>query len=403
MNILFVHEINWSTKVIYEIHELPELLSINGHDVTLIDFPERVQRQGIRRLIDLKTQIRKNAHRAYDTGSIEVRTPGRVAISPFDRLLASVTFVPLLLKTIKQKRPDVIVLYGVPTNGWQTIAIAKKKKIPVVFRALDVSHELRKSALSSLIEMAEKYVYRNADAVSANNTALAKYCVDQGATATKINTITPGMDTELFCPRERDQSLAEKYGLSPDDKTVMFMGTFFRFSGLDTFLNLFSSYLVNSPTTKVLLIGGGEQEGELRRLVEELNIEKQVIFTGFIDYGLLTDYLLLADVAINVFPSTLVTNCALPSKVLQYLCCGIPTVATPVEGLRSLIPNDHGVCYRDLNNDFVNTIIELLQDKEKLHSLSVTAREVALEKLTWNRNLKQFEDLLDEVVISGKR
>ena len=40
MKFLFVHEVNWHEKVIYEIHDIPELLSIAGHEVTFIDFPE---------------------------------------------------------------------------------------------------------------------------------------------------------------------------------------------------------------------------------------------------------------------------------------------------------------------------------------------------------------------------
>ncbi|NDC99922.1 glycosyltransferase, partial [bacterium] len=40
MRFLFVHEVNWREKVTYEIHDIPELLSIAGHEVTFIDFPE---------------------------------------------------------------------------------------------------------------------------------------------------------------------------------------------------------------------------------------------------------------------------------------------------------------------------------------------------------------------------
>ena len=36
MNILFIHEIDWLKKVVFEIHTLSELLSIYGHNVYVI-------------------------------------------------------------------------------------------------------------------------------------------------------------------------------------------------------------------------------------------------------------------------------------------------------------------------------------------------------------------------------
>ena len=39
MKILVLHEIDYLEKVIYEIHEFPELLARAGHEVTFFHFP----------------------------------------------------------------------------------------------------------------------------------------------------------------------------------------------------------------------------------------------------------------------------------------------------------------------------------------------------------------------------
>ena len=59
MKILFVHEVNWRTKVVYEVHDYPELLSLAGHEVVFIDFPERNKPSGLARFLDLRTQVSK--------------------------------------------------------------------------------------------------------------------------------------------------------------------------------------------------------------------------------------------------------------------------------------------------------------------------------------------------------
>jgi glycosyltransferase involved in cell wall biosynthesis len=401
VNILFIHEVNWWKKVVYEIHELPELLSQRGHDVTLIDFPEGVDRTGWRRVLDLKTDTKSRAHRAYDKGSVEIRTPGRVAKPPADRLLSSLTFVPLLIRTIRAKRPDVIVLYGVPTNGWQTVLIAKRFGIPVVFRALDVSHELRRTVFAKLIKRAEEFIYRNADLISANNPALADYCISHGAKKERVAVHFPGMDVNSLTPKPRDMALATSLGIESSDRVVMFMGTLYRFAGLDTFLTLMAPQLLRSPSTKVLLLGGGEHLEILAKLARKLNIERQVLLSGFVDYSELARYMTISDVAINTFPSSLVTDCALPSKVLQYMCCVIPTVATPVKGLLGLVPEGEGVVYRPLDKSFVDAIETLLEDDHTRDKMAKAARRFAEKEFDWETNITRFEAAFNKLAQPG--
>ena len=40
MKLLFIHEVSWRKKVVYEIHDFPELLAMRGHDVTFFEYDE---------------------------------------------------------------------------------------------------------------------------------------------------------------------------------------------------------------------------------------------------------------------------------------------------------------------------------------------------------------------------
>ncbi|NQV97077.1 MAG: hypothetical protein HQ486_04720, partial [Acidimicrobiaceae bacterium] len=103
---------NWRTKVIYEIHDYPELLSLAGHEVVFIDFPEGNKPSGLARFLDLRTQVSRNQSRAHLGSSVEIRTPGRAFPPPLDRLFASITFVPLIYGALKKENFDAVVLYG---------------------------------------------------------------------------------------------------------------------------------------------------------------------------------------------------------------------------------------------------------------------------------------------------
>ncbi len=40
MNILFVHEVDWLEKVVFEVHNMAELMSLAGHTVYAVDYPD---------------------------------------------------------------------------------------------------------------------------------------------------------------------------------------------------------------------------------------------------------------------------------------------------------------------------------------------------------------------------
>ena len=57
MNVLFIHEIDWVKKIIFEPHHLSEIFSMKGHNVFVIDCKEPNSSDLIK---NLKTQIIKN-------------------------------------------------------------------------------------------------------------------------------------------------------------------------------------------------------------------------------------------------------------------------------------------------------------------------------------------------------
>ncbi|MCM2314001.1 MAG: glycosyltransferase family 4 protein [Thermoanaerobaculia bacterium] len=404
MRLLFVHEVDWRHKVVYEIHDFPELLSLRGHQVVFIDYPESREPRGVRRILDLKTESFRGLSRSHEGASVEVRTPGRVFPKPLDRLTASVTQVPAIRAALSRERYDAMILYGVPTNGWQSVMLARRYRVPVIFRAIDVSHRLRRTIYGPLIRLAESFVYRQSDALSANNEELRRYCVGLGAPRERTSVEYPGQDLGRFFPAPRSQELAAQFGIEPHHRVVLFMGTLYRFAGLDWLLRSSAELLRRMQHVRILLMGGGEEAARLRKLVNELGIAKSVIFTGVVDYPLLGDHLRLGDVAVNTMRRTLVTDVCLPAKVFQYLACGLATVSTPLPGLRSVLPSeDDGVLYRDGDDTFMAAVEELLTDENRRMAMSRAARARIESDFTWGRCTDAFERMIQRAVGAGGR
>ncbi len=332
LKILFIHEVSYRKKVIFEMHEFPELLALRGHAISFLEFDEgrKFWQKG-------QAPISELIHgRVHPDARINLSRPLQVGIPGVDRILALVTVLPTLRKLFKNKNFDAVVLYAVPTYGLQTLWLAKRFKVPVLFRALDVSHKIRSSLLSPAIKWVEKLIYKQVDLLSANNSAIADYCNELGKRTKTTLVHYPPLDLSHFQKAERDQSLRRSLGFSDEDHVLVYMGSFFYFSGLKAALSEFANLVASNRKFKFLLIGGGEQDGELRKLVLDLEIQDQVVFTGFIEYQELPRYLKVADVAVNTLEPTLVANVAFPNKVLQYMAAGLPVVSTKLDGLRSV-------------------------------------------------------------------
>jgi len=102
---------------------------------------------------------------------------------------------------------------------------------------------------------------------------------------------------------------------------------------------------------------------------------------------------------VNPFLITDATRDIFPGKIVQYLACGKPVIATPLPGTKAVISGEkQGVIYTDDTDDMGEKMIALLKDDEyrkrvgekgltyakRKHSYDIIAHELehSLEKLS---------------------
>jgi len=400
MRFLFVHEVNWREKVTYEVHDIPELLSIAGHEVTFIDFPEFAKTDPRNRNLGLKTSRAFSQSHAHPGSKVDVFTPGGVVAGDLRRYFATFTFVPLCWRTVRKRNIDVVVLYGVPTNGWQTVLLAKILKVPVIFRAIDIAHLLRDTRFKNLVKIAERYIYRNVAHISAHNEALRNYCVSLGASTNNVSIDFPSVDLARFKPHLRDEMLASSLGIQSGQKVVLFRGTLYRFAGLEIFIELFADYLRQNSDTCLLIVGSGEAEATVRKTIIKHGLEKQVIMRPFVSYDDLVRHICLADVSVNTFIPSLVTHCVLPGRVLQSMACGVPVVSTPLQGMMNYSQGTDTVVYRNLDSSFVEAVANLLADTTKSQVIGEAGRNLVAAKGSWQDFVDNFANLAQNILVT---
>ena len=393
MNILFVHEVDWMKKVVFEIHTLAELMSLSGHRVYAIDYESLWEKTGPFDLGSLRTTVIDGVGRGYPEASVTLVRPGFIKIPVFSRLSAGFTHYREIKRTIRERNIDAVILYSVPTNGVQTVHIAKKLGVPVIFRSIDILNQLTPSPLlAPVTRLLERHVYANVDLILTISPRLSDYVAGLGARRERVRLLPLGIDTGVFRPGLDTDGLRAQWNIEDDAPVVVFIGTLFDFNGLDVFLRRFGEVLEQVPETRLLIVGDGPQRPELERIIAETGLTGNVTITGFQPYDTMPLYMNLATVLINTFLITDATRDIFPGKIVQYQACGKPIVATALPGLTAIVPGEEqGIVYSESPGGMAEKIAALLQSEERRRELGQAALTYVKQAHSYDRIVQELE------------
>jgi len=394
LNILVIHEIDWEKKVVFEPHHLAELLSLKGHNVFVIDCPEPDSKNILN---GLRVNIKKNYNRLYPDASITLIRPPSLLIKGLNRLTYFFNCKKIIKETIIKNKIDAILLYSVASSGIQTIEVANQLKIPIVFRVLDVAHGFVNFPLiRQLVKKYEKQVIQNSSLVLPIIPNLLSYALEMGSKKENTEVFPLGINSKIFHPMSKNGDLAKKLDIH-DKKIIMFVGTLFPFSGLDSIISNFNKILEKEKNVKLIIVGGGADYNHLYSLIKKNNLESNVILTGFVPQQKIPFYLSLANICIQPFQTNYLTNCILPSKILEYFACKKPVLSTPLKGTKEYLPNEnYGIVYAQ-SEQFVEKLSELITDQKYLEKLGESGYSYVLKNHDWdllvNQLIVKFEQL----------
>jgi glycosyltransferase involved in cell wall biosynthesis len=149
--------------------------------------------------------------------------------------------------------------------------------------------------------------------------------------AENIGVVHNGCDTARFRPRPGPASvLRGQLGFAEDDLVLIVVARLHAGKGHRVLLEAVRLLLDTFPRLKLICLGEGELEAELRAACEALCLSDCVRLVG--QQSNVPDWLAAAD--ISVLPSFYE---GLPLTVLESMACGLPTVASKVGGIPEVI------------------------------------------------------------------
>ncbi|RZD44395.1 MAG: hypothetical protein CXT78_06660 [Thaumarchaeota archaeon] len=399
MNILVIHEIDWIKKVPFEPQHLAELFSMTGNNVFAVycaapDFSQIIS--------GLSTTITKNYSQLYDGSSITLIRPRSVLIKGLNRLTHFLTCKRIIRKILVENNIDIIFSYGIAANGIQCIELSKELNIPLIFRSLDVAHEfVQIPILHSIVKKHEKMILKNATKVLSSTPDLVRYAREMGANE-NADYFPLGINPEFFKPVSKTQLLMKQLCIKNSDKVIGFIGTIYPFAGLDFLIKSFYILKNEIKDIKFLIVGGGPDFIRIKSLIKKLHLEHDIILTGFVKQKRLFEYISLFDLCVNPFVMNNITTRIIPTKILEYMACSKPVLSTPLRGTIELLPNEnYGIVYSPLD-EFIESLVKLLQNQDKLNELGKNGFQFVKKNHYWNMVSDNLLIIFKDIISQSK-
>ena len=313
------------------------------------------------------------------------------------RVSGAVTSALEVVRALRAKPVDAILLYGLPTVGLQVWAAARRYDVPVFFRSIDVLHRLVPHPfLVTPTKLLERFVYKRVRAITCVTHHLKTYVESYGVPEERIEVLPSGVDRDMFSPGLPNHELMARWQIAPSHRLILFMGTIYTFSGLDQVIRDFPTLLARHPNARLLIVGEGDDADRLKALCRETGVVDEVVFTGLLPYALLPDIIRSCEVCINPFELNAVTKDILPTKLFQYLACGKPVIATELPGTTPFLSGEgHGLVTARLDS-FVDSMSRLLADPDRIARLGRNGASVTGERYAWQEIARRLVSWIRE-------
>ena len=395
MNILVIHEVDWLKKITYEIHHLSELFSLEGHKVYAVDIPD----PGNFSLDKITRTNIDNYNRVYEKSSVKILRTPIIPIKGLNRLSAYFTSYKFIKKILIDYKIDIAFVYSIVNNIKGTIRACNELNIPIIHRTFDVVHEIIvEKYMSNFVRKMEKESYPKLDLVIANTPFMKTWAEEMGAK--NVIVIPQGVDTNIMKNLPKDKELQKKYNINDNDKVVMYLGSILSHSGLDVIFNNMGKILKDIPEFRLLVVGDGPDLERLKQQSKQLGIYEKIIFTGFVPYKEVPRFCSLADLCINPFrmDGKYAFNDKLtPVKFFDFLSCGKPVLATPLQGTLYDFPKESNTIIYESLDLFTGKMIELLKN-DSLDEIGQRGREFVGKNFTWDsvtrKMLSEFDNMI---------
>lgn len=304
-----------------------------------------------------------------------------------------ISAIKLIKQVIKEEKPDIV-----HTHASLSARIAAKKcgNCKIIYTR-HCDFPISKLYKYKIVRKLNGYLNEKlADKIIATSEQAKENLVKQGISEEKIVVILNGVNKLEEADEKTKNELKKKYKLNNDCKVIGYLARIEELKGHKYFIE--AAKIINDRYNgkyKFLIMGSGSYENEAKELVKKLNLENEVIFTGFIKN--VAQMLSIIDLQINASYLSETTNLAL----LEGMSLGIPTVATKVGGTPKMIDEfENGLLVEKASaQSLAEGIIKAFENEEKYLYMKEKSKKIYSERYTSKVYAENIEKVYENLCL----
>jgi glycosyltransferase involved in cell wall biosynthesis len=240
---------------------------------------------------------------------------------------------------------------------------------------------------SKFLYSTEMDLFNKSRQITTVSRKLVKEIYDYGFHKNNVSYLGNGVDEGKYHPNNKDYKNDEMY--------ILFVGRIGYRKGVFDFLKCAESLIEQKKNVRFFMIGTGPLLEKVKKSVQEKNLMNKIEIPGYISENRLLE--LYRNAYLILIPSYYE---GLPNVLLESMSSGVPAIATNVGGIPEVINNGkNGIIVKPGQIDeMINSIINLLEDKNTRDLMGVNARNTIEKEYTWSKICSRMENFYHQII-----
>ena len=211
--------------------------------------------------------------------------------------------------------------------------------------------------------------------------------------AERVAVLSSGTDTGLFAPQDV-ATCRRRIGVALGQDYIGFVGSFYRYQGLQCLLEAMAIIRRTMPSVHLLLVGDGEAAPELKQQAARLALSPYITWAGRIPYQEVPAW--IGAMTLCVAPFRGDRGETSPVKIFDYLACGKPVIASAIPSISATFTQETGVTLVPPDDpvSLAQVMLALLKDPDRQACMAVDGRRFVQQGFNWTNLINRLREWL---------
>jgi len=321
-----------------------------------------------------------------------------------------------------------------PVWLWNIFSVAKKSQcnmiivrdLPLAIAGIIISKLLR---LPMILDMAECYPELLRASNESNGFSFVNLLVRNPRFAEYVESYSTKRADQIFVMVEESRQYLKAKGVNADKTTIVsntpvleniitsnpirendnevkiiYVGLVSSFRGLHHVISAIEKLIPDYPGLHFKIVGSGGYLADLKKIVDEKNLDSHVEFSGWVDNANVPQLINESDIGIVPHKKCTHSDTTVPNKLFDYMAIGKPVIVSNALPLERIVTTENcGLVYQDGDIDSLASTIKALTNKNTRETLGQNGLRAVNKQYNWAVDNARFIDAINNTLLTQRQ